>query len=100
MEIKVLGTGCCANCHTTTALIEQVAQAIGTTVELEKVEDLPTIMSYGVMSTPAVVIDGNVVHAGGIPSRDRIAQWLSKAASLATPAPAPTSTCCGGSRLC
>ena len=34
-------------------------------------------MSYGVMSTPGVVIDGQVVHAGGIPSRDRIEQWLS-----------------------
>jgi small redox-active disulfide protein 2 len=84
MEIKVLGTGCCSNCHTTIALIEQVAQAMDATVELEQVEDLPKIMSYGVMSTPAVVIDGSVVHAGGIPSREKIAQWLSKASTVAT----------------
>lgn len=75
MEIKVLGSGC-ANCRTTIALIEQVAHANNVTVDLEKVEDLRDIMSYGVMSTPGVVIDGKVVHAGGIPSRDKIERWL------------------------
>jgi small redox-active disulfide protein 2 len=74
-EIKVLGTGC-ANCKSTIALIEQVAQAKSVPVSLEKVEDLKDIMRYGVMSTPGVVIDGKVVHAGGIPSRDKIEQWL------------------------
>ncbi len=43
---------------------------------MEKVEELKDIMSYGVMSTPGVVIDGKVVHAGGIPSRDKIDGWL------------------------
>lgn len=76
MEIKVLGTGC-VNCRTTIALIEQIAQAKGTAIELSKVEDLKDIMRYGVMSTPGIVIDGKVVHAGGIPSRDKIEQWLS-----------------------
>ncbi len=76
-DIKVLGTGC-ANCKSTIALIEQVAQAKGVAVSLQKVEELKDIMSYGVMSTPGVVIDGKIVHAGGIPSRDKIAQWLSK----------------------
>ena len=75
MDIKVLGTGC-ANCKSTIALIDQVAQAKGVTVKLEKVEELRDIMSYGVMSTPGVVINGKVVHAGGIPSRDKIEQWL------------------------
>ncbi len=75
-DIKVLGTGC-ANCKSTIALIEQVAQAKGVAVSLQKVEELKDIMSYGVMSTPGVVIDGKIVHAGGIPSRDKIAQWLS-----------------------
>ena len=74
-DIKVLGTGC-ANCKTTIALIEQTAQAKGIPVKLEKVEALRDIMSYGVMSTPGVVIDGQVVHAGGIPTRDKIEQWL------------------------
>lgn len=74
-NIKVLGTGC-ANCKTTLKLIEEAAKAKGVTVELEKIEDLQSIMSYGVMSTPGVVVDGKVVHAGGVPSRDKIAGWL------------------------
>ncbi|MEF9672641.1 thioredoxin family protein [Pseudomonas sp. PCH446] len=75
-DIKVLGTGC-SNCKSTIALIEQVAQAKGIPVKLEKVEELRDIMSYGVMSTPSVVIDGKVVHSGGIPSRDKVERWLS-----------------------
>ena len=75
-DIKVLGTGC-ANCKSTVALIQQVAQAKGVAVSVEKIEDLQTIMGYGVMSTPGVVIDGKVVHAGGIPGRDKVEQWLS-----------------------
>jgi small redox-active disulfide protein 2 len=75
MDIKVLGTGC-ANCKNTIALIEQEAQAKGVVVNLEKIEDLRQIMGYGVMSTPGVVINGKVVHAGGVPSRDKIAQWF------------------------
>ncbi len=76
MEVKVLGTGCCASCGNTVALIEQVAQSKGVSVAVEKLEDLKEIMRYGVMSSPAVVIDGKVVHAGGVPSREKVAQWL------------------------
>lgn len=75
MDIKVLGSGC-ANCRNTIALIEQVAQAKGVAVSLEKVEDMRAIVGYGVMRTPAVVVDGKVVHAGGVPARDAIEQWL------------------------
>ncbi len=77
-EVKVLGSGC-ANCRTTAALIAEVAQAKGVAVELQKVEEMREIMSYGVMATPGVVIDGKVVHAGGVPSRDKIAGWFSAA---------------------
>lgn len=76
MDIKVLGTGC-ANCKNTIALIDQVAQANGVTVTLEKLEDLRDIARYGVMRTPGVVIDGKVVHAGGVPSRAQVQGWLS-----------------------
>ena len=76
MDIKVLGTGC-TNCKNTVALIDQVAQAKGVAVTLQKVEELREIMAYGVMSTPGVVIDGKVVHAGGVPSRDKVESWLS-----------------------
>jgi len=75
MDIKVLGTGC-ANCKNTIALIEQVAQAKGIPVTLSKVEELRDIMGFGVMSTPGVVIDGKVVHAGGVPTRTKVEQWL------------------------
>ncbi len=76
MDIKVLGTGC-ANCKNTVALIEQMAKDCGASITLNKVEELRDIMGYGVMSTPGVVIDGKVVHAGGVPSRDKVAQWFS-----------------------
>jgi len=74
-NIKVLGTGC-ANCKATLRLVEEAAKEKGIAIELEKVEDLQQIMSYGVMSTPGVVVDGRVVHAGGIPDKARVAGWL------------------------
>lgn len=77
MDIKVLGTGC-ANCKNTLALIEQVAQAKGVSITISKVEELRDIMSYGVMSTPGVVINGQVVHAGGVPTKAKIEGWLSR----------------------
>ena len=78
MDIKVLGTGC-ANCRNTVALIEEVAKARGIAFKLEKVEEMRDIMAYGVMRTPGVVIDGKVVHAGGVPARDKVEQWLAPA---------------------
>jgi small redox-active disulfide protein 2 len=75
MDIKVLGTGC-ANCRATVALIEQVAKARGLDIAVGKVEELREIMSYGVMSTPGVVVDGKVMHAGGVPSREKVERWL------------------------
>lgn len=74
-NIKVLGSGC-ANCKTTLQLIEAAAKDTGADIELEKVEDIGDIMSYGVMSTPGVVIDGKLVHAGGIPDRKTVDSWL------------------------
>ena len=97
MEIKVLGTGC-ANCKTTLKLIEDVAAEKGVAVQLEKVEDIQAIMGYGVMSTPGVVIDGKVVHAGGVPSREKIAGWLAGKADA--PQAAPLGGCCSGGKCC
>lgn len=76
MDIKVLGSGC-ANCRHTIALIEQVAAEQGVPVTLSKVQEMQDIVAYGVMRTPGVVIDGKVVHAGGVPTRDKVTQWLS-----------------------
>ena len=96
MDIKVLGTGC-ANCKTTQKLIEDVAAEKGVAVAVGKVEDIQAIMGYGVMSTPGVVIDGKVVHAGGVPSREKIAGWLSGSGTAAAPASPRAGGCgCGG----
>ncbi|MBL8489807.1 MAG: thioredoxin family protein [Rhodocyclaceae bacterium] len=75
MNVKVLGTGC-ANCRATLQLVEEVARARGADIVLEKVEDLRQIMAHGVMSTPGVVIDGKVVHAGGVPARSKVESWF------------------------
>jgi len=74
-NVKVLGTGC-ANCKNTIKLIDEVAKAKGIEVALEKVEQIQDIMTYGVMSTPGVVIDGKVVHAGGVPARAKVESWF------------------------
>jgi small redox-active disulfide protein 2 len=73
--IKVLGTGC-PSCKATVKLITDVAQASGASVTVEKVEDIQDIMRYGVMSTPGVVIDEKVVHAGGVPTRAKVEGWM------------------------
>ncbi len=73
--IKILGTGC-ANCRNTYQLVEEVARAKGVEIALEKIEDLQQIMAHGVMSTPGVVIDGKVVHAGGVPARAKVEGWF------------------------
>jgi len=73
--IQVLGSGC-SNCKTTAALIQSIAAARGVPITLEKIEDLQRIVSFGIMATPGVVVDGQVVHAGGVPSKEKIAGWL------------------------
>lgn len=75
MDIKVLGTGC-SNCKATVKLVEEIAKEKGVSITMEKVEDIKDIMTYNIMSTPGVVVDGKVVHAGGIPSRDKVEQWF------------------------
>jgi len=75
MNIKVLGSGC-RNCQQTYELIQAVAAAKGAAVQLEKVEDMAAILGYGIMSTPGVVIDGEVVHAGSIPNRRQVEGWF------------------------
>lgn len=74
-QIKVLGSGC-PNCVATARLLEENARDLGVPVSVEKVTDVAEIMSYGVMRTPAVVVDGSLVHAGGIPRREQVRNWL------------------------
>lgn len=75
IEIKVLGTGC-ANCNNTVKLIEATAEELGIAVNVVKVEEVAEIASYGVMSTPGVVINDQVIHAGGVPSKTAVQEWL------------------------
>jgi len=88
-QIKVLGTGC-ANCRATVQRIEDAAQAMDIAITLEKVERIEDIVAFGVMATPGVIIDGNVVHAGGVPSREKISQWLGEDACVPANAAQPS----------
>ena len=74
-NIKVLGPGC-RNCEITANVIAQAAKEAGIEIELEKVTDIAEIMSYGVMSTPGVVVDGTLVYSGGIPGPDQARAWV------------------------
>jgi small redox-active disulfide protein 2 len=74
-HIKVLGSGC-RNCETTANLIKIAAEQAGVAIELEKVTDIAEIMRHGVMTTPGVVVDGKLVHAGGLPGPDQVRQWV------------------------
>ena len=80
MDIKVLGTGC-AKCKKLYAEVERAVAASEQPSTLEKVEQLDEIMKYGVMITPALVIDGEVKSSGRIPSSAEIGGWISAAAS-------------------
>ena len=71
MEIKILGTGC-SKCKTLEKMTRDVVYQTGVTANIEKVEDIMEIMRYGVMSTPALVVDGVVVVKGRIPSTEEI----------------------------
>jgi len=75
MEIKVLGPGC-AKCKEAEKLVREVVSETGVTATVEKVSDFQQIAGYGVFSTPAVVIDGEVKVVGKVPSRSELLSWL------------------------
>ena len=77
MEIKILGTGC-PKCKTLDKATREVVENNGINATVTKVEDIMEIMEYGVMSTPALVIDEKVVVKGRVPSHDEIKQLLTK----------------------
>ncbi|MBG0770263.1 MAG: TM0996/MTH895 family glutaredoxin-like protein [Anaerolineaceae bacterium] len=78
MIIKVLGGGC-AKCKRLEADTRAVAEEMGLEPEFIKVKDMPEIMAYDVMSTPALVIDEKVMCFGRIPERAEIREWLEAA---------------------
>jgi small redox-active disulfide protein 2 len=74
-DIKVLGSGC-KRCVTTAEMVQAEADKLGIPITLEKVTDYAAIASYGIASTPGIVVDGKVVHAGGLPKTEDLARWL------------------------
>lgn len=77
MEIKILGTGC-AKCKTLEKLTREVVEKNGINANITKVEDITEIMKYGIMATPALVVNEKVEIKGRVPSADEIKQVLSK----------------------
>ena len=79
MKIKVLGSGC-SKCRSTIGVIERAAKSSRVDVEIVKVDNPDEIRRSGVRATPAVIIDGKLVHSGGIPSHEEVETWLQPAA--------------------
>lgn len=74
-EVKVLGPGC-KRCAATVEMVQAEADKLGIPVSIEKVTDYAAIAGYGIASTPGIVINGKVVHAGGLPRPDDLTRWL------------------------
>lgn len=98
MEIKVFGPGC-ARCAETEKLVKEVVAAKGTEASVRKISDLKEMMAAGIMSTPAVMVDGVVKCTGRVPAREDVAAWL-EGAPVAPggeqSAAVPSGCCCGG----
>lgn len=75
MEIKILGTGC-PKCEKLAEQVRLAADELELDCQIEKVEDIQQIMTYGVMMTPALVVDGQVKVTGKVPSLDDIKQMI------------------------
>lgn len=75
MEIKVLGSGC-AKCKTLERITRKAVEELKLEATVEKVEDIQKIMEYGVMFTPALVIDGKVAFSGGVPKLKEMKEIL------------------------
>ena len=75
-NINVYGSGC-KNCVNTADLIKKTAEQLAIDVDLVKVTDLQEIMKAGVVSTPAVSVDGKIVHSGSVPDVDAVKAFLS-----------------------
>ncbi len=74
-QLKVLGPGC-AKCQELYDLVDEAAKGTGVEYELEKISDINQIMSFGVMFTPALVVDGEVKFSGKVPSVEEISKFI------------------------
>jgi len=75
MDIKVLGSGC-QKCKLAEAIVRQVVDESGVDATVEKVTNLKDIVAYGVIGTPAVVVDGVVRSVGTVPRKEEVRAWL------------------------
>lgn len=75
MKIEVLGSGC-RKCSRTADEIDAVGNEIGAEFSVDKVTDPKIMLEHKVMSTPAVIVDGKLVHSGSIPDRHTIRSWF------------------------
>ena len=75
MKIEVLGMGC-SRCHQLYQNVLTAVKSSGQDVQVTKVEDIQKIMQYGVMSVPAIVLDGIVISAGKVPGPEEIRKWI------------------------
>lgn len=75
MEIKVLGPGC-PNCQRLERTVREALRDLGAEAELQKVTDYPTIMSYGILSTPGLVVNGTVRVSGRVPGKEEVRDIL------------------------
>jgi len=73
--VKVLGPGC-KRCDAAVQMVKDAATKAGVEVTVEKVTDYAEIAGYGIASTPGLVVDGKVVHAGGLPKAEDVARWI------------------------
>jgi small redox-active disulfide protein 2 len=78
MKIQILGTGC-PKCKKLGELADQAAKEMGLEYEIEKVTGIADIMEFGVMTTPALAVDGKVLSAGHVPSYEKVKELLLKA---------------------
>lgn len=74
-QVKVLGPGC-KRCDALVTMVKEASDKSGIEVSVEKITDYAEIAKAGVASTPGLVIDGKLVHAGGLPKPDSISAWL------------------------
>jgi small redox-active disulfide protein 2 len=74
-DVKVLGPGC-KRCDAAVQMVKDAAAAAGAEVSVSKVTDYAAIAAYGIAATPGIVVDGKVVHAGGLPRPEDLAGWL------------------------
>ncbi len=78
MDIKILGTGC-AKCRAVEKEVREVVAELGVDADIEDVKDMARIMTYKVMMTPGLVIDGKVVSSGHVPSKSDVRKMILEA---------------------